>query len=84
MDAMRSAARTEGTITDPVHEGKSMAGLIDLVRCGEISKDSTVLSAHLGGQPALNGNSGPVQLMFRYEGVSRRPLGSGAKQPPTH
>ena len=57
LDAMRVAARTEGMITDPVYEGKSMAGLIDLVTSGEIPKDSTVLFAHLGGQPALNGYS---------------------------
>ena len=31
LDAMRLAARTEGMITDPVYEGKSMAALIDLV-----------------------------------------------------
>jgi 1-aminocyclopropane-1-carboxylate deaminase len=41
-------------ITDPVYEGKSMAGMIDLVRTGEIETSSTVLYAHLGGQPALN------------------------------
>jgi 1-aminocyclopropane-1-carboxylate deaminase len=35
-----------------------MAGLIDLVRSGEIAPDSTVLYAHLGGQPALNAYSG--------------------------
>jgi 1-aminocyclopropane-1-carboxylate deaminase len=44
-------------IIDPVYEGKSMAGLIDLVSRGEIGKDSTVLYAHLGGQPALNAYS---------------------------
>jgi len=44
-------------ITDPVYEGKSMAGLIDLIRTGDIPKDSTVLYAHLGGQPALNAYS---------------------------
>ena len=32
LDAMRFAAQTEGMITDPVYEGKSMAALIDLVR----------------------------------------------------
>ena len=42
-------------ITDPVYEGKSMAGLIDLVSRGEIEPGSNVLYAHLGGQPALNG-----------------------------
>ncbi len=57
IDAMRLAASLEGMITDPVYEGKSMAALIDLVQRGEIESDSTVLYAHLGGQPALNGYS---------------------------
>lgn len=57
VDAMRLAARTEGMITDPVYEGKSMAAMVDLVARGEIARDSTVLYAHLGGQPALNGYS---------------------------
>jgi 1-aminocyclopropane-1-carboxylate deaminase len=57
LDAMRVAARTEGMITDPVYEGKSMAGLIDLVTCGEIPPTAAVLYAHLGGQPALNAYS---------------------------
>ena len=34
-----------------------MAGMIDLVKRGEIPPTSTVLYAHLGGQPALNGYS---------------------------
>ena len=55
VDAMRTAARAEGMITDPVYEGKSMAGMIDQVGRGEIPPSSTVLYAHLGGQPALNG-----------------------------
>ena len=54
LEAMRLAARLEGMITDPVYEGKSMAGMIDLVANGEIDRGSTVLYAHLGGQPALN------------------------------
>ncbi|GAA2839282.1 1-aminocyclopropane-1-carboxylate deaminase [Crossiella cryophila] len=54
LEAMRVAARIEGMITDPVYEGKSMAGLLDLVSRKEIAPDSTVLYAHLGGQPALN------------------------------
>ena len=44
-------------ITDPVYEGKSMAGMIDLVKSGVIAKDSNVLYAHLGGQPAINAYS---------------------------
>ncbi len=54
MEAIRLGAQLEAMITDPVYEGKSLAGLIDLVRSGEIGKDSTVLYAHLGGQPAIN------------------------------
>ena len=58
VDAIRMSGRLEGMIIDPVYEGKSMAGLIDLVGSGEIGRDSTVLFAHLGGQPALNAYSG--------------------------
>lgn len=54
MEAMALGAQLEAMITDPAYEGKSLAGLIDLVKSGEIGKDSTVLYAHLGGQPALN------------------------------
>jgi 1-aminocyclopropane-1-carboxylate deaminase len=57
LEAIRLTGSLEGVIIDPVYEGKSMAGLIDLVSTGEIPKDSTVLYAHLGGQPALNAYS---------------------------
>jgi 1-aminocyclopropane-1-carboxylate deaminase len=57
LDAIRLVGGLEGMIVDPVYEGKSMAGLIDLVRGGEIGKESNVLYAHLGGQPALNAYS---------------------------
>jgi 1-aminocyclopropane-1-carboxylate deaminase len=57
MEAIRLGAELEAMITDPVYEGKSLAGLIDLVRDGDIPRDSTVLYAHLGGQPALNAYS---------------------------
>jgi 1-aminocyclopropane-1-carboxylate deaminase len=54
MEAMHLGAELEAMITDPVYEGKSLAGLIDLVSSGDIPRGSTVLYAHLGGQPALN------------------------------
>jgi 1-aminocyclopropane-1-carboxylate deaminase len=57
-EAIRLAARLEGMITDPVYEGKSMAGLVDLVSNGEIERGSNVLYAHLGGQPALSAYAG--------------------------
>ena len=54
-DAIRLAAQTEAMITDPVYEGKSMQGLIDLAGKGFFPAGSKVLYAHLGGAPALNG-----------------------------
>ena len=56
-EAIRLAARTEAMITDPVYEGKSMQGMIDLIRQGFFEPGSRVLYAHLGGAPALNGYS---------------------------
>jgi 1-aminocyclopropane-1-carboxylate deaminase len=58
IDAIRLTGSLEGMIIDPVYEGKSMDGLIDLVKSGEIPPSSNVLYAHLGGQPALNAYSG--------------------------
>ena len=58
LEAMRLSASLEAMITDPVYEGKSMAGMIDLVSSRQIPADSNVLYAHLGGQPALNAYSG--------------------------
>ena len=55
IEAIELAARMDGMITDPVYEGKSMAGMIDLVREGYFPEGSNVLYAHLGGQPAING-----------------------------
>lgn len=54
MEAMALGAQLEAMITDPVYEGKSLAGLIDLVESRDIPADSHVLYAHLGGQPAIN------------------------------
>lgn len=54
-EAIRLCARLEGMITDPVYEGKSMQAMIDLVQKGFFPEGSTVLYAHLGGAPAING-----------------------------
>ena len=56
-EAIRFAAQTEAMITDPVYEGKSMQGMIDLLHKGFFPDGSRVLYAHLGGAPALNGYS---------------------------
>jgi 1-aminocyclopropane-1-carboxylate deaminase len=56
-EAIRLCARMEGMMTDPVYEGKSMQGMIDLVGKGFFPSGSRVLYAHLGGVPAINGYS---------------------------
>jgi 1-aminocyclopropane-1-carboxylate deaminase len=53
--AMRLSARLEGMITDPVYEGKSMQGMIDLVEKRYFPDGSRILYVHLGGGPAING-----------------------------
>ena len=58
VEAIQLAARTEGMLTDPVYEGKSMAGMIGMIRTGEIPPGSRVLYCHLGGQPALPAYAG--------------------------
>ena len=60
LEAIRLSGRMEAMIIDPVYEGKSMAGLVDLVTSRAIPADSTVLYAHLGGQLALNAYTGIV------------------------
>ena len=57
MEAIRLCARQEGVLTDPVYEGKSMHGMINMVRLGEFPQGSKVLYAHLGGVPAINAYS---------------------------
>lgn len=52
--AIRKAASLEAMLTDPVYEGKSMAGLLAMAKNGEFPRGSKVLYVHLGGAPALN------------------------------
>ena len=52
-EAIRLVARTEGIFLDPVFSGKAMAGLIDLIKQGNIGQGETVLFLHTGGWPAL-------------------------------
>ncbi|KPF72166.1 cytochrome C biogenesis protein CcmE [alpha proteobacterium AAP81b] len=53
VEAVRLFAGTEGILLDPVYTGKAAAGLIALVRSGEIARDETVLFVHTGGSPVL-------------------------------
>ncbi|WP_395644899.1 D-cysteine desulfhydrase [Terricaulis sp.] len=53
IEAVRMTARSESVLLDPVYSGKAMAGLIGLVRRGELKKGQRVLFVHTGGAPAL-------------------------------
>ncbi|MCD2316959.1 D-cysteine desulfhydrase [Sphingomonas sp. IC-11] len=53
IEAVRMFASLEGVLLDPVYTGKAAAGLIALVRSGEIAKGERVLFVHTGGSPAL-------------------------------
>ena len=52
-EAVELLARLEGIVLDPVYAGKAMAGLIDLVRTGQIGADETIVFIHTGGTAAL-------------------------------
>jgi L-cysteate sulfo-lyase len=54
-EAVLMLARLEGVLLDPVYSGKAMAGLIDLIRKGEIGKGETVVFLHTGGAVGLFG-----------------------------
>lgn len=54
-EAVTLAARLEGLLFDPVYSGKALAGMIDLVRKGQFSRDETLVFLHTGGAPGLFG-----------------------------
>jgi len=53
VEAVRTLARTEGILLDPVYTGKAMAGFLDLIRKGYFQKGEKVLFLHTGGAPGL-------------------------------
>jgi D-cysteine desulfhydrase family pyridoxal phosphate-dependent enzyme len=59
-EAIRLVAGLEGLLLDPVYTAKAMAGLLDLVRKGEIGRDEKVLFWHTGGAPALFAYAGDL------------------------
>ena len=52
-EAIRLVAAREGILLDPVYTGKTMAGIIDYIRKGLISKNETVIMWHTGGTPSI-------------------------------
>jgi len=52
-EAIRTAARSEGLLLDPVYTGRAFGGLLDLIRRGTFAAGERVLFWHTGGIPAL-------------------------------
>ena len=74
IDAMRLLARFEGIVADPVYEGKSLVGLIELIKDGVLRRSSRVLFLHMGGTPAVHGYA----ELLREAPLSDFPSHSGA------
>jgi D-cysteine desulfhydrase len=53
-DAIKTVARTEGLLLDPVYTGRAMGGLLDLIQRGEIDRKQNLLFWHTGGTAALS------------------------------
>ena len=53
LEAVQLCAQYEGILLDPVYAGKAMAGLIGMIRSGELTTDDTVVFIHTGGSAAL-------------------------------
>lgn len=60
-DAIHLMARTEGIFLDPVYTGKTFAGLLGLLREGQIEKGQKVVMLHTGGLPAIFGYQDELQ-----------------------
>lgn len=52
-EAISLTAKSEGILLDPVYTGRAMAGLIDMIRTGKLTKKDKVLFWHTGGAPSL-------------------------------
>jgi L-cysteate sulfo-lyase len=61
IEALKLVARTEALIIDPVYTGKTMAGMIGMIRDGEFGSDENVCFLHTGGIPALFPYKGQFQ-----------------------
>jgi len=55
LEALELFARTDGILLDPVYSAKAAAGLIDLIRTGELRKGERVVFLHTGGSATLSG-----------------------------
>ncbi len=59
---LRTAARTEGLLLDPVYTAKALAGLAAAVRDGEVRPGERTVFVHTGGLPGLFGHPVAAEL----------------------
>jgi L-cysteate sulfo-lyase len=62
VEALKTVARAEGILLDPVYSGKGMDGLISLVRKGAFREDSDIVFIHTGGSAGLFGYPDQLDL----------------------
>jgi L-cysteate sulfo-lyase len=72
--AMRTAARTEGLLLDPVYTGKALAGLAAAAAEGIIRPGERTVFVHTGGLPGLFGHPFAAELAAVAIGRGRRKL----------
>lgn len=53
IDAVKLLAKTEGILTDPVYTGKTLDGMLSLIKNGYFKDAERILFVHTGGSPAL-------------------------------
>jgi D-cysteine desulfhydrase len=74
--AMRTAARTEGLLLDPVYTSKAIAGLASAVSEGIVRPGERTVFVHTGGLPGLFGHPFAAELAAVAIGSGRRGLTS--------
>lgn len=53
IDAVKLLAKTEGILTDPVYTGKTLDGMLSLIKKSYFKDAERILFVHTGGSPAL-------------------------------
>ncbi len=69
LDAMNALARTQAILLDPVYTAKTMAGLIEHIRSGDVGSGETVVFLHSGGTPALFTYGAPLLHALEARGI---------------
>ncbi len=69
LEAIRMCARTDALLLDPVYTAKTMSGMIDHIRTGQIGSDETVIFLHTGGVPAVFADTDSIIPAMQVPGI---------------